>query len=320
MADSVFEYLPKTYLLHQGRLPQPREMYLTAAAAITTYLAFEPLIPPSTNPLSPLMLGTMFVSTTGTSTTKSLDPQSQHLTCFAAGMFALAARALAHTRPAADTAHDMDIAARIAEGCVWSYRSTPTKLGPELFRTVACRRGRDAATLGREADWTGARGSCEWDRGVWVAGVRAQQGVDGERRPRPLLAGGDPAGWEQFIAEDRLREGFTEVPDARYILRPETVESLFILYRVTGDVEYQEQAWGMFEAMVRNCRTEFAFAGMVDVMRSMGPRPVLADSMESFFTAETLKYYYLVFSEPGLVSLDEYVLNTEAHPFRWRGP
>lgn len=31
--------------------------------------------------------------------------------------------------------------------------------------------------------------------------------------------------------------------------------------------------------------------------------------------AETLKYFYLVFSDPGLISLDDYVLNTEAHPF-----
>jgi mannosyl-oligosaccharide alpha-1,2-mannosidase len=30
--------------------------------------------------------------------------------------------------------------------------------------------------------------------------------------------------------------------------------------------------------------------------------------MESFWTAETLKYFYLVFSPPGLVSLDEFVL------------
>jgi mannosyl-oligosaccharide alpha-1,2-mannosidase len=32
--------------------------------------------------------------------------------------------------------------------------------------------------------------------------------------------------------------------------------------------------------------------------------------------AETLKYFYLVFSEPHVVSLDEWVFNTEAHPFR----
>jgi mannosyl-oligosaccharide alpha-1,2-mannosidase len=31
--------------------------------------------------------------------------------------------------------------------------------------------------------------------------------------------------------------------------------------------------------------------------------------------AETLKYFYLIFSPPNVISLDDYVLNTEAHPF-----
>ena len=31
---------------------------------------------------------------------------------------------------------------------------------------------------------------------------------------------------------------------------------------------------------------------------------------------ETLKYFYLVFSEPDVIDLDEWVFNTEAHPFR----
>lgn len=37
---------------------------------------------------------------------------------------------------------------------------------------------------------------------------------------------------------------------------------------------------------------------------------------QSFWIAETLKYLYLIFSEPDLISLDDYVFNTEAHPFR----
>ena len=32
--------------------------------------------------------------------------------------------------------------------------------------------------------------------------------------------------------------------------------------------------------------------------------------------AQTLKYFYLIFSAPELLSLDEWVFNTEAHPFR----
>lgn len=40
---------------------------------------------------------------------------------------------------------------------------------------------------------------------------------------------------------------------------------------------------------------------------------------QSFWLAETLKYFYLVFSPPDLISLDHSVLNTEGHPFRRPG-
>ncbi len=36
--------------------------------------------------------------------------------------------------------------------------------------------------------------------------------------------------------------------DNHYILRPETVESLFVLYRVTGDPIYQDWGWEIFNA------------------------------------------------------------------------
>jgi mannosyl-oligosaccharide alpha-1,2-mannosidase len=36
--------------------------------------------------------------------------------------------------------------------------------------------------------------------------------------------------------------------------------------------------------------------------------------MESFFLAETLKYFYLLFSDPSVIPLDKYIFNTEAHP------
>lgn len=36
----------------------------------------------------------------------------------------------------------------------------------------------------------------------------------------------------------------------------------------------------------------------------------------SFFLAETMKYLYLIFSLPDVISLDNFVLNTEAHPVR----
>jgi mannosyl-oligosaccharide alpha-1,2-mannosidase len=42
--------------------------------------------------------------------------------------------------------------------------------------------------------------------------------------------------------------------------------------------------------------------------------------MCSYFFAETMKYLYLLFSDPNTISLNEYVLNTEAHPFKLDTP
>ena len=43
--------------------------------------------------------------------------------------------------------------------------------------------------------------------------------------------------------------------------------------------------------------------------------PPKRDMMETFFLGETLKYLYLLFSEPSLVPLDKVIFNTEAHLF-----
>jgi len=45
----------------------------------------------------------------------------------------------------------------------------------------------------------------------------------------------------------------------------------------------------------------------------------LQDSEESFWLAETLKYFYLIFEDPEKWNLDDWVLNTEAHFFKRMG-
>ncbi|KAF9294750.1 hypothetical protein BGZ88_003381 [Linnemannia elongata] len=95
-----------------------------------------------------------------------------------------------------------------------------------------------------------------------------------------------------------------------YILRPETLESLWILYRLTGEKKYQDQAWEIFQSLEKSCRTPIAYSGLKDVTKP-GSHD---DRMESFFMAETMKYLYLMFSTPDVISLDDFVLNTEAHP------
>lgn len=51
-------------------------------------------------------------------------------------------------------------------------------------------------------------------------------------------------------------------------------------------------------------------------MKDVEKTPVVQDDVQqSFFLAETLKYLYLIFSDDNVLSLDHWVLNTEAHPF-----
>ncbi|TQN71821.1 Endoplasmic reticulum mannosyl-oligosaccharide 1,2-alpha-mannosidase [Colletotrichum shisoi] len=128
--------------------------------------------------------------------------------------------------------------------------------------------------------------------------------------PKPLTH-------EEYIKDKLEREnippGFVDINFRRYILRPEAIESVWYMYRITGDPEWQEKGWRMWEAIVKATRTEYG-NGAVDNVLSKKPHTV--DEMESFWFAETLKYFYLLFSTPDVISLDDWVLNTEAHPFK----
>ncbi|KAF4857097.1 Mannosyl-oligosaccharide 1,2-alpha-mannosidase MNS1 [Colletotrichum siamense] len=168
------------------------------------------------------------------------------------------------------------IGARLTLGCYYAYQAMPTGMMPERFNMLACPR----------------RDECKWDEDRW----------EKEKRLRPEF-------------KEHLPKGFTTAKDARYILRPEAIESVFVLYRITGDRGFQDAAWEMWKAVSNGTLVEHGNAAVLDVTKKADPLPK-EDYMESFWLAETLKYFYLVFSPPDLISLDEYVLNTEAHPFR----
>ncbi|KAK4986897.1 hypothetical protein LTR50_005028 [Elasticomyces elasticus] len=277
MADSLYEYLPKQHLLLGGRTDQNRRMYAGALTAAKQHIFYRPMNP---NNKQILLAGT---TQRNSANNIRLDPEGQHLACFAGGMVALAARVF-------DRPEDMETARQLVDGCIWAYESMPTGIMPESFHTVACTDHRD----------------CEWDEMAWFKGVAEKQ---------QHVLGGPKLAWEdvaqKYIKEMSLAPGFTDIGDRRYILRPEAIESLFILYRITGDTTLQDSAWKMFQAIDTHTKTDIAHAALDDVTNKQTSQ---ADSMESFWTAETLKYFYLIFSEPDVVSLDEYVFNTEAHP------
>lgn len=96
--------------------------------------------------------------------------------------------------------------------------------------------------------------------------------------------------------------------------RPEAIESVWYMYRITGDPAWQEKGWNMWQSVISHVRTEIAASAINGVNIPDGA--TFIDKMESFWLAETLKYFYLLYSDPDVVSLDDWVLNTEAHPFR----
>lgn len=117
---------------------------------------------------------------------------------------------------------------------------------------------------------------------------------------------------------------FTEAVEARamkaneryYILRPETFESYFIMWRLTHDQKYRDWGWEAVQALEKHCKAPGGYSGVKNVYQVDGLKD---DVQQSFFLAETLKYLYLLFSDDDLISLDEWVFNTEAHPLPIKG-
>jgi mannosyl-oligosaccharide alpha-1,2-mannosidase len=118
--------------------------------------------------------------------------------------------------------------ARLAKGCAYVYKSFPTGIGPERWNMIPC-------TPVRATE-------CKWNETLWD-----QEKV---KQPRYL---------------EHLPKGFTTAKDPRYLLRPEAIESLFVLYRMTGEIWYQDMAWDMFKSIAKGTATPFANAAVLDV-------------------------------------------------------
>lgn len=115
--------------------------------------------------------------------------------------------------------------------------------------------------------------------------------------------------------EAEWRKDFTVHPqDTHNLQRPETVESLFYMWRITGDIKYREWGWEMFKSFMNHTAVADG-GGFSSLSNANKVPPIMRDNMESFWLAETLKYFYLLFSPNDLLPLDKIVINTEAHPF-----
>lgn len=101
--------------------------------------------------------------------------------------------------------------------------------------------------------------------------------------------------------------------DTHNLQRPETVESLFYMWRITGDQRYRDWGWEMFKSFMNHTSVAEG-GGFTSLSNANVVPPTMRDNMESFWLAETLKYFFLLFSPDDLLPLDKIVINTEAHP------
>jgi mannosyl-oligosaccharide alpha-1,2-mannosidase len=107
-------------------------MYEKAADVAKDKLLFRPMIPNSKREV--LVSGTLHVSVPANPDlppTERLSYGGSHLTCFAGGMFALGAKLF-------DRKEDLDIAAKLTDGCVWAYETTASGIMPETFVAIPC--------------------------------------------------------------------------------------------------------------------------------------------------------------------------------------
>ncbi|PHH65505.1 hypothetical protein CDD81_2285 [Ophiocordyceps australis] len=207
-----------------------------------------------------------------------LSPKMDHLVCFMPGTIALAA-----TEGLSE--------AEARKLATWSSKKEEDmKLAHELMQTCWAMYKYMATGLAAEITH-------------FHIGDVAQKESAKHEAPRELDP--DPeAAWRR----DLMVKG----NDVHNLQRPETVESLFYMWRITGDVRYREWGWDMFVSFVNYTAVEDrgGFSSLSDA--SVVP-PVMRDNMESFWLAETLKYFFLLFSPDHVLPLDKVVLNTEAH-------
>ncbi|KAL8730430.1 MAG: hypothetical protein Q9166_004068 [cf. Caloplaca sp. 2 TL-2023] len=210
-----------------------------------------------------------------------LQPKMDHLVCFMPGTIALAAtggKTLAEAKKAGKWGKkeqaDLNLAIELTKTCWGMYKTTATGLAPEITFFEIDNPPRSEA--------------------------------DG-----PLTFPADPVPGASAEWKD---DYVIKHQDAHNLQRPETVETLFYMWRITEDEKYREWGWEMFSSFV-NYTQLGGDAGFTSVANVLDVPPRLRDNMESFWLAETLKYFYLLFSPVDLLPLDSIVINTEAHIF-----
>lgn len=128
MAVSVYEYLPKQYMILGGSSRMER-MYNSSINAAENHIFFRRIVPENKDRLISGDVQVLEMSPNGTQVVA--DPKGQHHGCSFGGMVGIGAKLF-------DRNTHMDMARRLVNGCVWAYDDMPSGITPEVLHLVAC--------------------------------------------------------------------------------------------------------------------------------------------------------------------------------------
>ncbi|KAF3856211.1 hypothetical protein F7725_016934, partial [Dissostichus mawsoni] len=117
--------------------------------------------------------------------------------------------------------------------------------------------------------------------------------------------------WKRFGALPERYNWQLQAPDVLfYPLRPELVESTYLLYQATKNPFYLHVGMDILQSLEKNAKVKCGYATLHHVVDKSKE-----DRMESFFLSETCKYLYLLFDEdnPLHKSDNKYIFTTEGH-------
>jgi len=223
----------------------------------------------------------------------------EHLSCFLPGLFALGVNTLSGEELSQDVRELHLWAAKgLAETCWVTYADTQTGLGPDEVRMNAwldeeewrARPKEDRERLGMPGD--------VYIGGKWLAHV--------DKWKREGRVSGSPPGTrhQEREPDPQKRDWSLRIGKETYLLRPEasnfigqyspiqrrlttswqTIETFYILWKVTGDTKWRERGWSIFEAIQEHAKTQYGYASVNFVDKTP---PGLKDEMPSYFLAET---------------------------------
>lgn len=345
MADSTYEYLPKQHVLLGGLEASYRDMYIDAITAATKYLLFRPMTPTNEDIL---FAGAV---TRDNDNKGDFSADVTHLTCFAGGMYAYGGRLFGrpsdvelgkkltegcvwaykamHTglmpedavlSPCRDKACEWDEQQVMKDAKAFQARASTESEGKHKTSSAAGEKAlpvktKATSTAIEDADVESDITTATNPKKTKQSKVNIMHDPESKRDVTPNIDGdvSAPKSSDRSSTASDSADFLVGQRHMGYKLRPEAIESVFYMYRITGDAHWREAGWTMFQAITKATRTEYGYSAIDDVSSAT---PELLDSTESFWLAETLKYFYLLFADEDVVSLDQWVLNTEAHPFR----